>query len=76
MFICWIFGVAYLTSDQGPGAPLGNLYYFTWGSFLSAFMLLASCFEDYQAAKGLGSTEGDSGDGNIAPQIEEIDDQI
>jgi len=76
LFICWIFGVAYLTSDQGPGAPLGNLYYFTWGSFLSAFMLLASCFEDYQAAKGLSSTEGDSGDGNIAPQIEVLDDQI
>ena len=77
LVLCWAFGVAYITSDQGPGSPLGNLYYFSWGAFLSAFMLCASCFEDYQAAKGLGSADGTSGDSNIAPpQIEDLDDQI
>ena len=33
--------------QNGPGAELGNLYYFTWASFLTAFMLLANCVEDY-----------------------------
>lgn len=44
------FGVAFITSQRGPGAELGNLYYFTWASFLTSFMLLASCIEDYNAA--------------------------
>lgn len=41
------FGVAFITSQNGPGAELGNLYYFTWASFLTSFMLLANCVEDY-----------------------------
>jgi hypothetical protein len=44
------FGVAFITAQDGPGAELGNLYYFTWASFLTSFMLLASCVEDYNAA--------------------------
>lgn len=44
------FGVAFITSQNGPGAELGNLYYFSWASFLTSFMLLASCIEDYNAA--------------------------
>jgi len=44
------FGVVFITSQQGPGAPLGNLYYFTWASFLVSFLLFTSCFEDYNAA--------------------------
>eukprot|EP00594_Rhizosolenia_setigera_P004631 CAMPEP_0178948890 /NCGR_PEP_ID=MMETSP0789-20121207/5726_1 /TAXON_ID=3005 /ORGANISM="Rhizosolenia setigera, Strain CCMP 1694" /LENGTH=292 /DNA_ID=CAMNT_0020629311 /DNA_START=156 /DNA_END=1034 /DNA_ORIENTATION=+ len=51
MMILYIFGVGFITSEYGPGATLGNLYYFTWMSFFVSFMLVASCFEDYQAAK-------------------------
>lgn len=43
--------VAFVTSNDGPGAPLGNLYYSTWGSFLISLLLAKSCFEDYQVAK-------------------------
>jgi hypothetical protein len=46
------FGVAFLTSAQGPGSPIGNLYYFTWLSFLCNFMLVASVYEDYQNIGG------------------------
>lgn len=42
------FGVALLTSAQGPGKGLGNLYYFSWISLLVSFMLIASCFETYK----------------------------
>jgi len=43
--------VALVTSPKGPGAPLGNLYYFSWGAFLSSFFLVASIVEDYNSAK-------------------------
>jgi len=45
-------GVAFLTSQQGPGAPLNNLYYSTWGTLAMALILVASCVEDYSSAKG------------------------
>jgi len=53
LVVSYAFAVAFITSQEGPGAPLGNLYYFTWLSFLCAFMLLASCFEDYNAAASM-----------------------
>ena len=54
------FGTAYITSEQGPGSPLGNLYYFTWGCFLSSFLLCSSLYDDYNAAKSMGG--GDNND--------------
>lgn len=51
IFVVDAFGVAYITSSYGPGAPLGNLYYFTWGSFVASFFLSSSCFEEYTGAK-------------------------
>ena len=55
------FGVAFITSAAGPGSPIGNLYYFTWLSFLCSLMLCASCYEDYNnaGAEGTGNASGD-----------------
>lgn len=53
--VCYVFAVAFITSPDGPAAPLGNLYYFTWISFLTSFLLVASCFEDYNAAKDMAA---------------------
>jgi hypothetical protein len=74
------FGVAFITSAKGPGSPIGNLYYFTWLSFLSSFMLVASCYEDYyKTGSDTGAEEnGDEHDlemkesGDIA--VESIED--
>jgi len=49
--ICYGVEVALVTSPRGPGGPLGNLYYFSWAAFLSAFFLVASIVEDYNNAK-------------------------
>lgn len=49
VILCGV-GVAVITSQNGPGAELGNLYYFSWAAFLSSFMLLVSCVEDYNVA--------------------------
>jgi hypothetical protein len=42
-------GVTYLTSPAGPGSAIGNLYYFSWLSFLCCFMLLTSIWEAYNS---------------------------
>lgn len=73
LLILYGFGVISITGQKGPGAPLGNLYYFTWASFLASFMLLASCFEDYNAAASTsttsnnGNTSDNTNNGNSAP---------
>lgn len=48
LYFCWSHSFNILSQQQG--APLGNLYYFTWASFLVSFLLFTSCFEDYNAA--------------------------
>ena len=48
----YVFGVAIITYHNGPGAALGNLYYFTWLSFLLSFMLAAHCIEERYKSKG------------------------
>ena len=49
----WAIGIGYITSELGPGAPIGNIYHFSWFSFLLTFLLGSSCYEDYQAAKAI-----------------------
>lgn len=53
LFCAYGFAVAYLTSEKGPGAPLGNLYYSSWATFGLTFFVAASCFEEFQAAKSM-----------------------
>jgi len=51
----YCFAVAYLTSEEGPGAPLGNLYYATWTTFGLLFFVAVSCYEEIQSAKSVYS---------------------
>ena len=53
LFCLYGFAVAYLTSEKGPGAPLGNLYYSSWITFGMTFFVATSCFEEFQAAKSM-----------------------
>jgi len=55
--VCYGVEVALVTSPQGPGAPLGNLYYFSWGAFLSSFFLVTSIVEDFNSANASPSSE-------------------
>jgi hypothetical protein len=51
LLFLYIFEIAYVTDIQGPGSPLGNLYYFSWISFLLTFMVGKACHEDYVEAQ-------------------------
>jgi len=46
-----VIEIVYVTAAQGPGSPLGNLYYFSWISFLLILMVAKSCHEDYVEAQ-------------------------
>lgn len=77
LLVCGGFEVAFVTSHQGPGAPLGNLYYFSWIAFLSTFMLFASCLEDYNAAKAMNVDGGGDVEATSPElQVENLDDTI
>jgi hypothetical protein len=75
IFLCVMngFGVAFITSAKGPGSPIGNLYYFTWLSFLCSFMLIASCYEDYRNVGVPDETEEDKDNGDVP--VEPIDEE-
>lgn len=49
LFFMSAFAATFITSDLGPGAPMGNLYYFTWASFGISFIIASTCYEEYQS---------------------------
>lgn len=51
------FGVGYLTSPEGPGSEIGNLYYFSWLSWLCSFLLIADVYEHYHTSDSSTSAE-------------------
>lgn len=63
----YTISVTLLTSNKGPAAPLGNLYYASWAAFLISLMLAKSCFEDVQLTKSMQSQNEDA-NGDLAMQ--------
>jgi len=56
-------GVAFLTSREGPAAPINTLFYSSWGSLIVGLILVASCVEDWSTAKGtMKAGDGDRRD--------------
>jgi len=73
VFLCIMngFGVALLTSAKGPGSPIGNLYYFTWLSFITNVMIVANVYDDYRNA---GAAPQTTQDGDV--EVENMDQGI
>ena len=63
-------GVAFITSQGGPGAPLNNLYYSTWGTLFTSLVLVASCVDDYSSAKDVRRRRNDNGLGEEGERFE------
>jgi hypothetical protein len=76
LLIFWTCGVVFLTFDQtkSPGRNLGNLYFFTWGSWaLNVFMAMAS-LQNVMASSCHGmSHDGASNDDKPAPDVAPAD---
>jgi len=47
LFVLYIMELVYVTGVDGPGSPLGNLYYFSWIAFMLCFGIGKCCYEDY-----------------------------
>ena len=59
-------GVAYITSNEGPGKAIGNAYYSSWASFLLAGYLVAECFGEFRGLNRSGQGSESSAEGNGA----------
>lgn len=70
------FGVAFLTSAQGPGSPIGNLYYFIWLSWLCSFMLVASVLDDYKHGGAAGVNPGSENKTNSELPVESLEEGL
>ncbi len=55
--ILYIFELYSVTRADAPGAPLGNLYYFSWFSFLLCLGVGKCCYEDYVYALDVAEAE-------------------
>lgn len=68
--------VAYVTSPKGPGSIIGNLYYFSWISFLCCAMLMADCYNQY-SHRGVDSADNKRDDDQTGDiEVENLEDQI
>lgn len=52
--------VGFITGQEGPAAPLNNLYYSTWGALAMGLVLVGSCVENWSTAKN-SLREGEEG---------------
>ena len=65
LFLVNSFSLSLVTSEDGPGAKLGNLYYFSWLSLLLPFFLMFSCYQSLSAGSE-GSHDGMSSSQNAS----------
>lgn len=45
LFLCNCFSMGLVTAEDGPGAKIGNLFYFSWLSLIVPFMIMSATFE-------------------------------
>mmetsp|Transcript_40763 Transcript_40763/g.49639 ORF Transcript_40763/g.49639 Transcript_40763/m.49639 type:complete len:325 (-) Transcript_40763:49-1023(-) len=74
-FILLSCGVALITSEKGPGAPLGNLYYSAWAAFICTFLIGASVLEEYDAARKRSLAEEEA-EIDLSPSLDVEDDHF
>jgi len=63
--LLFVIGVGLITDVEGPGAPLGNLYYFTWISFGLVLWLSKTLWDDYNTASDMDISGGIAGDNDV-----------
>jgi len=51
LLFLFLIEVIFVTDDGAPGAPLGNLYYFSWASLFLTVFVGKACVDDFRAAQ-------------------------
>jgi len=44
--VVWTVALGVITFGEGPGHSLGNLFFATWGGWITSVMITADCFKD------------------------------
>lgn len=62
--ILWTFAIGYLTfgGNNGPATTIGNLYFFTWGSFAISVMIMVYAMREFMEARRSQEAPADSPD--------------
>merc|ERR1719232_1661888 len=71
--VCWGIAVWAITSTLGPGASIGNLYYFTWISFFASLLIFLNCVAHFKPAKSKSKASGSgkaTGDGKKTKDVQ------
>jgi len=68
--IFYAFGTGFITSEDGPGSLLGNLYFSTWAGFISSFMLVCLSGREYFYDGNIGATAPHSSELDKEEEIE------
>jgi glucan phosphoethanolaminetransferase (alkaline phosphatase superfamily) len=84
MTVITAFAVASTTSASGPGSQIGNMYYFSWASFLLSAVLVADCYNEYKTGpatnsnddEAMNGTRPDSGRSGDVVMVETFDDAL
>jgi hypothetical protein len=66
LFLANCFSLGLVTSERGPGAKAGNLYYFSWLSLVLPFLLLGSLYDHYGASQKEAKKDLDAFEQTIA----------
>jgi len=68
--IVWTIGLVVVTFGEGPGHSLGNLFFATWGGFITSVLITADCYRNVFTRRAAAvTTEGNNPNNNI-DQIE------
>lgn len=75
LFAMCVMELVYVTDAQGPGSALGNLYYFSWLSFLLTLMVGKACHEEYIEAQQIVEQQQQTANQSM-PTLENVVDDI
>ncbi|KAL7538222.1 hypothetical protein ACHAWF_006024 [Thalassiosira exigua] len=76
MAVSQAFGVALLTSQEGPGAPLNNLFYSSWAALVVGLILSASCIEDWSVASRSLAADKPGRNGTLGEEGERLRSEV
>lgn len=63
--IVWTIGLVVITFGEGPGHSLGNLFFATWGGFITSVLITADCYRNLITRRAVAATaEGNNPNNN------------
>jgi hypothetical protein len=71
--LCQAVGVPFLTSQEGPGASINNIFYSSWACLAMLLVLMASWVQDWSAASSAVRSADTNGNGSAYNEAERVE---